>query len=196
MFDYALPTGTSFVAEVVNGCGIGEARPECLFDKDKYKNFLLKASQSIGKSIDVGFFGYLGKEALTDDTIPQTNNMYMFGPNLTLNFSEKFILNAQYILRNDSRVFVDSEALSLSKDVMTQGGFAEIIFAPKGDRSNWYLAALVNWVDSDLDYLDYTSATIHAGYLLRRNVRLVGEYTRQFSGEDYGKASIGFVAAF
>jgi hypothetical protein len=62
--------------------------------------------------------------------------------------------------------------------------------------SNWYLTVLGNWVDSDLDELDYSSATLHAGYLLRRNIRLVGEYTRQFSNEEYGMASLGFVAAF
>jgi hypothetical protein len=38
--------------------------------------------------------------------------------------------------------------------------------------SKWYLTGLVNWVESDYDPLDYASATLHAGYLLRRNMRL------------------------
>lgn len=197
LLDYGLPTGTDLVGMVINGNGIGEAGSGYLFDKDKYKNFMLKVSQAVGHYISVGFFGYLGKEALTEDTIPHTNSMNMYGPNLSLDVNEKFIVNAQYLRRSDSEVLTDdTDALLLTEDVMTQGGFVEFIFSPKGDRSDWYLTALVNWVDSDLDYLDYTSATIHAGYLIRRNIRLVGEYTRQFSGDDYGKASIGFVAAF
>jgi len=55
---------------------------------------------------------------------------------------------------------------------------------------------LLNWVESDLDYLDYRSATLHAGYLIRRNVRLVTEFTQVFSGQSYGKWSAGFVSAF
>jgi hypothetical protein len=51
-------------------------------------------------------------------------------------------------------------------------------------------------VDSDLEDLDYTSATLHAGYLLRRNVRLVTEYTYLFTGSRYGKLSAGFSSAF
>ena len=62
--------------------------------------------------------------------------------------------------------------------------------------SKWYLTGLVNYVDSDLEDLDYTSATLHAGYLLRRNVRLVTEYTYLFTGSKYGKLSAGFSSAF
>jgi hypothetical protein len=195
LFDYGLKTGTDFVLEVVNGNGIGPAGEGYLFDIDKYKNFLLKISQSAGKNVNLGFFGYLGKEALKDVT-SMTNSMYMFGPNLTLDFNEKFILNVQYLYRNDSKVVVETDAIAVEEDVMTQGGFAELIFSPKGDKSDWYLTGLFNWVDSDLDYLGYTSATLHAGYLLRRNIRLVGEYTQGFTGQEFGKASVGFVAAF
>ena len=63
----------------------------------------------------------------------------------------------------------------------TSGAFAEVIYSPKGDMSKWYLTGLVNWVDSDMDDLDYSSATLHAGYLLRRNMRVVGEFTQQFT---------------
>jgi hypothetical protein len=82
------------------------------------------------------------------------------------------------------------------EDAMTHGGFAEIIYSPKGDMSTWYLNGLLNWVESDIDVLDYRSATLHAGYLIRRNVRLVTEFTQVFSGNPYGKWSAGFVSAF
>ncbi len=39
--------------------------------------------------------------------------------------------------------------------------------------SKWYLTGLFNWVDSDLEELNYQAATFHAGYILRRNLRIV-----------------------
>jgi hypothetical protein len=51
-------------------------------------------------------------------------------------------------------------------------------------------------VDSESDLLDYTAATLHAGYLVRRNLRVVSEYSYKFSGTQYGKLSLGFVSAF
>ena len=62
--------------------------------------------------------------------------------------------------------------------------------------SNWYLTGLLNIVESDAPGLDYHSATLHAGYLLRRNVRVVTEYTYRFSDVNFGRVSAGFVSAF
>ena len=82
-------------------------------------------------------------------------------------------------------------------DVATSGGFAEIIYASKGDMSKWYLAGLFNLVNSEIEEFDYQSATLHVGHLFRRNVRLVAEGTYVFSGiTPYAKASLGFVSAF
>ena len=106
------------------------------------------------------------------------------------------ILNLQYLRRTDSHTPFFTDPMTTVDNVLTHGGFAEIIYAPMGDRSNWYLTALGNYVESDIDELDYMSATLHAGYLLRRNVRLVTEYTRVFGNENYGRASVGFVSAF
>lgn len=194
--DYGLKTGTDFVAEIVNGNGIGEAGNEFMFDKDKYKNFFIKGSQSIGKMFNIGLFGYFGKESLADTSNAPVNSVVFWGPNLTFNFDEKFVVNVQYARRTDSEVVIEGETTEFRGDVLTHGGFAEIIFAPKGDMSDWYLTVLGNWVDSDLEELDYSSASLHAGYLLRRNVRLVGEYTWQFSNDGWGRASLGVVAAF
>lgn len=191
-------TGTTVLGEILNGCGIGEAGEEALFDKDKYKNFMVRINQSIGKSVSVGVFGYTGKEILNDPGFlfgGITNKIQMFGPDIALDFGEKLIVNLQYLRRTDSRVYAPGGALTY-EDVITQGGFAEIIFSPKGDNSNWYLTGLVNWVDSNLGALDYTSATLHAGYLLRRNVRLVTEYTQVIVPDSYGKVNVGIVSAF
>ena len=196
MFDKGFSTGTTIVGEIVNGSGLGAAGEGYLFDKDKYKNFMLRINQSVGNSLSVGFFGYTGKEVISENTPdPFVNQVKMYGPDLALDIDGKLLLNVQYLWRTDSDVS-DADGEVMLTDVKTQGGFAELIYAPRGDMSKWYFTGLVNWVDSDLDQLDYSSGTLHAGYLLRRNVRLVAEYTRIFSGEPYGKLSAGFVSAF
>jgi len=202
IIDKGFKTGTTIVAEVVNGAGIGEARAGYvegyLFDKDKYKNFLGRINQSIGKSLSVGMFAYTGKENLTDISGFNTdiiNNVLMIGPDFSLNLQDKFVLNVQYVRRTDSEVYSESGGVRYT-DVLTNGAFAEVIYSPKGDMSKWYLTGLMNWVDSDLDYLDYSSATLHAGYLLRRNVRIVSEFTQVINPVSYGKLNVGFVSAF
>ncbi|MGC9471856.1 MAG: hypothetical protein ACP5D1_09950 [Bacteroidales bacterium] len=196
LIEYGLPTGTDIVAEVVNGNGLAGAGPGHLFDRDKYKSVLLRLNQAVADVLSFGFFGYFGKEELPTEAVPLINTAWIYGPDMSLDLSERFILNVQYVWRSDSRAVTATGPLVLLEDVRTQGGFAEIIYAPMGDRSNWYLTALGNWVESDLNVLDYRSATLHAGYLLRRNIRLVGEYTRHFSSQKYGRASLGFVSAF
>ncbi|MCU0362357.1 MAG: hypothetical protein MUE32_03280 [Bacteroidales bacterium] len=191
-------TGTTVVGQVLNGCGIGEASEGYLFDKDKYKNFMLRINQDLFKNVSLGVFGYTGKELVEDPSMiyaPATSTINMFGPDISLNFDDKFVLNAQYLRRTDSQVFTGTGSPPLT-DIITDGGFAELIYSPKGDMSNWYLTGLFNWVESDLDDLDYTSATLHAGYILRRNVRLVSEYTQVMNPVSYGKVNVGIVSAF
>jgi hypothetical protein len=196
MFDYELPKlKTAFVAEVVNGSGIGPAGDGFLFDRDKFKNVLGRISQPIGKSLDISFFGYTGKELILETPAIINSRIRMFGPGLNLNLNEKFMVNLQYIRRTDSDVYIESDDLN-DKDVKTQGGFAEFILTPKGDMSKWYFTGLLNWVDSDLSLLDYKSATIHAGHILRRNVRLFSEFTWLSSEDEYGRLSLGFMSAF
>ena len=197
IFEKDFSTGTTLVGEIVNGCGIGEADDNYLFDKDKYKNFMLRLNQSVGKIITIGFFGYTGKEKEVPDALePFTSEIKMFGPDITVDIDEKLIINAQYVKRTDSKVFIAGPLGTVQNDVQTSGAFAEVIYAPKGDMSKWYLTGLVNLVESDYDALDYSSATLHFGYLLRRNMRIVAEYTQQFTGTSYGKVNTGFITAF
>jgi hypothetical protein len=194
MIEKEFSTGTTLLGEMVNGCGIGEAREGYIFDKDKYKNFMLRINQSIGKNISIGVFGYTGRELVWDPYGQTVSDIRMFGPDLTIDIDEKLIINAQYVRRTDSRVF-DGAPLAV-EDVMTSGAFAEVIYAPKGDMSKWYLTGLYNWVESDYNSLDYSSATLHAGYLLRRNMRVVGEFTQILNPDSYGKISVGIITAF
>jgi len=188
-------TGTSIVGEISNGYGLAAAGDFFVFDKDKYKNFMLRIKQSVGKYLSVGFFGYTGKEVVHDSFYSTISEIRMFGPDITLDFDEKLIINAQYVMRTDSRVLLGSPYDTMD-DVATSGGFAEIIYAPKGDMSKWYLTGLFNWVESDYANLNYKSATLHAGYLLRRNMRVVGEFTEVLSGNRYGKVNVGIITAF
>ena len=190
--------GLGIVAELINGNGIGEAEDSWQFDKDNYKNVMGRVSQDIGDFLRIGAFAYYGKEKLQAPVdADHTNEVFMWGPDLTLNFKDIVELNGQYVLRNDSRVmFEDLESIIL--DAKTHGGFAEIILTPKGDESRWYFTGLYNMAWSDAPGYDYQSASLHAGYLLRRNIRLVSEVTYNFSkqNEEFWRGSVGFVSAF
>ncbi len=199
MVTWGLPTNTDLVLEVVNGNGLSEASPSMLFDKDKYKNLLGRVAQDFGEFLRIGITGYFGKENMTNGFGNSlTNSSYYLGPDASVKIGTKWELNAQYLMRNDDQVYVSPETNQTMENVETQGALGELIFSPKGDASTWYALAMYNYVESDFDPADYQSATLHAGYLLRRNVRLAAEYTRIFTNPDntWGRVSLGFVSAF
>ena len=189
-FAYTLPSATDLVLEVVNGSGIGEVHSNNLFDKDKYKNLMGRVSQEVNENVRLGAIGYYGNELIDGITLGQKNEIKMFGADATL-MNENFELNLQYLYRDDTNPY----ALPMDYKVKTKGGFAELIFRPEGDESLWYLVGLYNRIDSEENALDYESITGHAGYLLRRNIRLVSELTYDITNE-YAKFSLGFVTAF
>lgn len=190
MFTYGLPTGTDIILEVLNGTGIGAANSFRIYDDDKYKNIFGRISQDVTEGLRVGAFGYFGKEDLEDSFANKFSNSFsMWGPDATLNLKDKLELNFQYAIRKDDKFS------AFSGEAETTGGFTELIYTPKGDESKWYAAALYNWVDSDLNTLDYESATVSLGYMLKRNIRLVGEYTYNINKE-FGQFSVGVISAF
>jgi len=192
MLTYGFAGGTDLTLEVLNGSGIGdsEANPHGNFDADKYKNVMGRVSQDIGDNFRVGIFGYSGKEQGQTGLV---NSLWMAGVDATLSVP-KLELNLQYVERRD-----DNPSFLLgAPEIATRGAFAELIYLPRGDDSLWYGAGLFNWVDSDQDLLDYTAATLHGGWLLRRNFRLVAEATYAFrsSGGKYPRFGVGLVTAF
>ncbi len=198
MVTLGLPSGTGFTMEVVNGNGLVEAH-ERVFDNDKYKNFFGKISQDIGEILTLGMFAYTGKEIIRHNSVLGRNNsVLMWGPDFTFTPNNQWTLNAQYLRREDSEVYPDMASTDARNDLFTQGAMAELIFSPNGDQSNWYLLGLFNWVDSEFTPANYQSATFHAGYLLRRNVRLAAEYTLDFTSTErtINRLSVGFVSAF
>ncbi len=199
MLSYGFKTGTDVIFEVVNGNGLPE-RQLNLFDKDKYKSYFGKIAQGIGEYLSVGAFAYMGKENQESAGNEIENEVMIFGPDLTVNVSDIFEFNFQYTTREDSEIYPSPGATNAMENVQTNGILAEMIYSPKADQSDWYLLGLYNKVESDFDPADYESITLHAGYLLRRNVRLATEYSYVIHdpdfGDDFGKFSIGFVSAF
>ena len=202
MLNYGFESGTDLVLEVVNGSGIGEGFLSGNFDNAKYKNFFGRISQDAGEHFRIGAMGYWGKEEQEVYTIGEgyrypKNELWMLGGDATITF-DPLELNIQYVNRTDENPFFIGPLIvpeDPRQDIKTQGGFAELIYRPEGDESNWYLVALYNQIESDDNVLDYKTFSLHIGYLLARNIRLVGEYTHDIKNE-YGKIGLGFVTAF
>lgn len=200
MINYGFESGTDITIEIVNGNGIGEGVAN-VFDDDKYKNFVGRISQDIGDNFRLGGLAYWGKEEKESilGGFTTSNDLRMFGFDATISF-EPLQLNFQYLERKDKDPFFLKDNPNIfysgpSKDISTRGAFSELIYRPDGDASKWYAVALFNWIESDLDPLNLKKLGIHFGYLLRRNIRLVGEYSHNFT-DKFGKMSIGFVSAF
>ena len=200
MLGYGFETGTDIILEVVNGSGIGEGFLGGNFDNDKYKNFFGRISQDAGDHFRIGAMGYWGKEEQEslEGEFNETNEIKMLGGDVTVVY-DPLELNFQFIERRDGNpVFLRNGGSFYSEppmDVKTRGAFAELIFRPDGDESNWYGVALFNWIESDFKDLNLKQLGIHFGYLLRRNIRLVAEYSQNFTAK-YGTIGLGFVTAF
>ncbi len=206
MLSYGFDSGTDIVLEIINGNGIGKSIANGNFDDDNYKNVFARISQDAGKHFRIGALGYWGKEEHEvyisgERILSPKNEVWMLGGDATISFSP-LELNLQYVERNDDNPYFLHElnSFDIEKRIKTRGGFAELIYRPDGDESNWYGVILYNYINSDVHELDRAirdteSLAIHFGYLLSRNIRLVTEYSHNFTGE-YGKVGLGFVTAF
>jgi hypothetical protein len=204
MLTYGFESGTDITAMVLNGTGIGEANFLRNFDNDNYKNLMGRVSQDIGENFRIGGFGYWGKEekSVAGGLLYSNNSTVMFGGDATITF-DPLELNIQFVERRDDNPYFLHElniGNIINKKVNTRGGFAELIFRPKGDDSKWYLTALFNFIESDTHVLDrstrnYESLATHFGYMLRRNIRLVAEYSHDFKQQN-GRFGVGFISAF
>lgn len=196
---YGFEYGTDLTIEVVNGNGIGEGAGN-IFDEDKYKNFFGRISQDAGENLRIGGLGYWGKEEKKspEGNFNETNEIWMLGGDATISF-DPLELNVQYVERKDGNPYFFRNGgifyINPLKDIKTRGAFAELIYRPEGDASKWYSAALFNWIESDFAELNLKLLGIHLGYVLRRNIRFVAEYSHNFT-DKFGKFAVGFVTAF
>ena len=195
MLNFGFNTGTDFTLEVLNGSGIDEADLFRNFDSDKYKNLFGRVSQTISDSLRLGLAVYYGREGA--DQV--TNEVFVWGGDLTLSLSKKLTVNVQYMQRRDDNPYFNPAGDIVCK---TRGAFAEAVWTPRETDSKLYGALLWNWVDSDENLLDYHSLAAHAGWLLWRNLRLVAEVAYIFKspyGENDGRhtrVGIGLITAF
>ncbi len=199
MVTLGLETGTDVILELVNGNGLTEANAAHLFDKDKYKTVVGRISQDIGDFLRIGAFAYTGDEAQTSEAMGATkNNVLIWGPDMTLSYKDIVELNLQYLQRTDDNLLLTDTTTTALKDFQTDGAMAELIVMPKGDDSKWYGVGLLNYNESDKDLMNYKSASLHIGCMLRRNLRIVGEYRYNFTDSDnpFNMFGVGFVSGF
>lgn len=187
VLNYSLPTGTDLFASVLNGNGIGGTFNGSNFDSDPYKNFFFRVAQGMGEHLSLGTLGYVGKER----DLGMINDFFMLGGDANVSFGQ-FELGLQYVHRADKNPFFVGSGAST---ITSQGGFAQLMFAPELDRSNWYVFLLYNKIESDLAGLNYHSMTGNFSYLLARNFKLMGEYTYDLEQERH-RLTVGFVTAF
>ncbi len=196
MLTYSLPSSTDIIFELVNGTGIGELYSNKFFDKDNYKNLVGRISQGIGDHFRLGALGYWGNEEnegyrIGEDFIYPKNEVLILGGDATVKF-DPLELNIQYVQRDDDNPYFYYERI---EKVKTRGGFVELIFRPNGDESDWYAAAVYNQVNSDDKEIEYKTFAAHIGYLLSRNIRIIGEYGFNIKDE-FSFFDIGFITAF
>jgi len=76
----------------------------------------------------------------------------------------------------------------------TRGGFVQLMYSPKGDKSDWYNFFLYNFISSDIEALRYETIAANFTYLLARNFKLLGEIGYDFEQRKSG-LTIGFTTA-
>ncbi len=186
---YDTPFGLGLIGQVVNGNGKPEA-VDGLFDGDKGKGLSLRAAYGLGP-LTLGGFYYSSKEHLISGSGPAFDNEVAYvGPDLRFSMMDgRLNVTGQYLQRTDTQPDVGMT------DVTTDGYVGELVFLPQGEDGRLVLVGLYNRIRSDDAAIEYETMTAAAGYLVRRNLRLMGEVMRDVSAGST-RISIGFVSAF
>ncbi|MBD3235933.1 MAG: hypothetical protein GF330_04455 [Candidatus Eisenbacteria bacterium] len=193
------PTGTDLVAMLVNGNGKDEAGDDHKFDSDDFKNGGARISQAVGEFGSLGGFVYFGREEAASGA---ENEVLYWGPDLSVGFGPLTLTGQYLVRRDDNPLFHDSPG---DEEVETTGFVAELLIAPRGDRSRHYVTLLYNQVETDLtdvvpgapmeQGVAYETATLAITHLLARNLRLSAEYTRDLELER-NRFVLGLVTGF
>ena len=205
--------GTDLALEVVNGQGLAAANDARQYDTDGFKNVALRASQDLGP-LRLGAFGYVGKERA--DGV--SSRIRVLGPDATLALGSVGELNVQLLRRWDDDPFLGSCSASspcpggetAPFGTTVDAAMAELIFWPGGATGRWWVAGLWNYVDADAPVVSlrlgeqatspgfltrYHTGGLGLHYVLRRNVRLMGEGSWDFE-RDQARLITGFSLAF
>jgi hypothetical protein len=177
--------GTDFVLEIVNGNGIDGQE---IFDTDKYKSLVGRVSQSFLKdNLRIGVLAYSGKEAGPEGAL---NKVSYFGPDIRLRLPRVEIL-AEYIRRTDTNPLFAAAGQKIGTDAY----LAEAIISPWSDKGRTFFTLAWNRVRSDYTEALYHTLTFNVNHLLRRNLKLVAEYTHDLLGRNH-RFLTGIVTAF
>lgn len=196
-----LPGNINMVLGLYNGAGLGHASgDDHNYDADKEKSYSARLARQFGP-VRLGLFGFQGDEKKILSSMPDYedsvfNTVSYWGPDLVINFGENIQFNLQYMIRNDDNGVAElNYGGAVLEEMETEGGFAELVWLPKGTEGRWAVALLYNNIDSDdpAAVIENVSATVN--YLLARNIRFLAEVENDFEG-DRVKASIGVSAAF
>lgn len=205
-------TGTDLAFQVVNGQGLRSATAR-QYDADPFKNVALRLSQDVGP-LRLGLFGYVGR----DEAGGFRNRIHIFGPDGTLQLGTVGELNFQLLRRTDSDPFLGACTVltpcpggaTAPFSATVNSALGEIIFWPRGPAGRWFVTGLFNWIDADAPVVSlrlgeedtepgflsrYTTSSVGIHYLLRRNVRLLGEGAWDFE-RDQARLVTGFSVAF
>lgn len=160
--------GTDFILQVVNGNGIEE---QDIFDSDRYKSLVYRVAQSFWKNnFRIGVLGYTGKEGGAGG---RTNSVAYFGPDLRVRLPKVELL-LEYVRRTDSNPLFAADAPEVQSDAF----LAEAILSPWGDKGRTFVTFAWNRVDSGWEAASSHTLTFNVNYLLRRNLKLIAEYTQ------------------
>lgn len=193
--------GLDLTLQLVNGQGLDAATDANQYDRDSDKTVVLRLSQDLGP-LRLGAFGYAGGETANG----VHNRTRIFGPDATLALGSRAELNVSALRRWDSDPFYGSctpfspcpGGATAPFGTSVDAALAELVFWPGGPVARWYFTALANYIESDdpvvslrlgeqnvgEGYLTrYRTGSFGAHYILRRNVRLMGESTWDFERE-------------
>ena len=213
MASWSPRAGTDVVFEVLNGQGLTQANDARQYDPDGFKNFALRLSQDAGP-VRVGLFGYYGEER-ADGT---RSRIRMLGPDGTIALGTKAELNVQLLRRWDDDPFLGSctpatpcpGGATTPFATTVSSALAEVIFWPQGVGGRWWATGLWNYVDASAPVVSlrlgeqsqsppyltrYHTGGVGLHYVLRRNVRLLGESAWDFE-RDQARLVSGIVVAF
>jgi hypothetical protein len=206
-------SGADVALELVTGQGLAGATERRQFDRDNFMNPAIRISQEIGP-VRLGAFGYYGIESVSGIE----NRTQTWGPDATLSLGTKGELNLQYLRRlDDDPFFGRCSALApcpggtvVSPSTTVDAGMAELVLWPKGAADRLFFTGLFNWVEADApvvslglgESLDdpglltrFRATSVGAHYLLRRNLRVLGEVQWDFDRER-ARLTAGVVTAF
>jgi hypothetical protein len=185
--------GTDLALEVVNGSGLNVANAQRQFDTDGFKNVALRISQDAGP-VRIGGFGYLGRERAEG----VSSEIRVLGPDATLALGERMELNLQYLRRWDDDPFLGAcspaapcpGGATSPMETTVDAAMAELLFFPQGQAGRWVVTGLWNWIDASAPVVSlrlgeqdrapgflrrYQAGGVGLHFLMRRNVRLMGE---------------------